>query len=238
MISVIIPTRNEDANLRRLLTQIAVEPDTHEVLVVDCGSADGTVAAARSAGARLVSAAEGRGIQLAAGAAAARGDVLLFLHADSRFPAGGLAAIRKTLDDRPGLVGGNFRLNFDGGDRFSRGLTLFYRWMRRRGRYYGDSGIFVRRGVYDRLGGIRPIALMEDYDFSRRLERAGPTCCIDEPPLTTSSRRFAGRRPVAIVAGWLVIHALYHLGVSPGRLARLYDRWRRSAPTRGISARR
>lgn len=238
MISVIIPTRNEDANLRRLLAQIAAEPDAHEVVVVDCGSGDETVAVAREAGARLIRAAEGRGIQLAAGAEAAGGDVLLFLHADSRFPAGGLAAIRRALNDRSMPIGGNFRLNFDGGDRFSRALTRFYRWMRRRGRYYGDSGIFVRHDVYDRLGGIRPIALMEDYDFTRRLERAGPTCCIDEPPLTTSSRRFAGRHPVAIVAGWIAIHALYHFGVSPARLARLYDRWRRPTPTRAISARR
>ena len=64
---------------------------------------------------------------------------------------------------------------------------------------------------------------MEDYDFSRRLERSGPTCCIEEPALVTSGRRFEGRRPLAIVAGWLVIHALFHLGVSPERLARLYN---------------
>jgi hypothetical protein len=70
---------------------------------------------------------------------------------------------------------------------------------------------------------MQPIALMEDYDFVRRLERAGPTICIDDPPLVTSSRRFTGRSPVAIVAGWLRIHALFHLGVSPDRLARIYD---------------
>lgn len=100
---------------------------------------------------------------------------------------------------------------------------------RAHGLYYGDSGIFVRRRVYRALGGMRPIALMEDYDFSRRLERAGPTCCIAEPPLTTSSRRFQRRRPLAIFFGWLAIHLLYHLGFPPERLARLY-RSRRHAP--------
>src|SRR3546814_13941794 len=88
--------------------------------------------------------------------------------------------------------------------------------------YYGDSAVFVRRAVYDALGGIRPIALMEDYDFVRRLEKAARTCCIVEPPLITSARRFAGRQPAAIVAGWVAIPALFHLGVSPGRLVRLY----------------
>ena len=86
----------------------------------------------------------------------------------------------------------------------------------------------MRRAVYNRIGGMRAIALMEDYDFVRRLERAGPTICIDQPALVTSSRRFAGRAPVAIVAGWLEIHALFHLGVSPDRLARIYDGARRA----------
>ena len=88
--------------------------------------------------------------------------------------------------------------------------------------YYGDSGIFVRRDIYERIGGIRPIALMEDYDFVRRLEKVGPTLCIDDPPLITSSRKFQGRRRFAIVTGWIWIHALWYLGVSPDRLARMY----------------
>ncbi|MEE8225733.1 MAG: hypothetical protein V3R30_02845, partial [Kiloniellales bacterium] len=90
--------------------------------------------------------------------------------------------------------------------------------------YYGDSGVFVRRDVYDALGGVRPIALMEDFDFTRRLERFGETCCIDEPPLITSSRRFEGRHPIQIVWGWLKIHALFYLNVSPNLLARMYYR--------------
>ena len=66
------------------------------------------------------------------------------------------------------------------------------------------------------------MALMEDYHFTRRLEQAGPTICVRDPPLTTSSRKFAGRNPAAIVLGWLWIHLLYHLGVAPERLARIY----------------
>ena len=163
-----------------------------------------------------------RSQQIAAGATAASGDILFFLHADSRLPGGALAAIRGACAERPGAQGGSFRLLFDGGTGFDSWLNGFYGFIRSRGCYYGDSGIFVRRDAYRRLGGFRPIALMEDYDFVRRLEKSGPTICIENPPLVTSSRKFRGRHPVAIVAGWLWLHALWHLGVSPDRLARIY----------------
>ncbi len=227
MISVIIPTLNEARNLPGLLKALQGETLAHEVLVVDAYSLDGTAAQARDMGARVVMSDPGRGRQLHKGARHARGGILLFLHADSAFPRGGLAAIDRALAARPNAPGGNFRLLFDGDDGFSRWLEVFYAWIRARGVYYGDSGIFVRRDVYQDLGGISPVALMEDYDFVRRLERAGETLCIGDPPLITSSRRFRGRRPAMIVMGWLWIHALFLLGVSPDRLARLYDSERR-----------
>jgi rSAM/selenodomain-associated transferase 2 len=225
MISVVIPTLNEAARLPRLLGRLAAEPTPHEVVVVDGGSDDATVFAAHAAEARVLCA--GPGQQLAAGADAASGDTLLFLHADSRFPAGGLARIEATLARHPDCPGGNFRLIFDGDTPFSRWLTGFYARIRAHGLYYGDSGVFVRRRVYDEIGGMRPIEVMEDYDFTRRLERRGQTRTIEEPPLVTSSRRFEGRRPFAIVVGWLEIHALYHLGVPPRLLARRYEAQRR-----------
>ena len=88
--------------------------------------------------------------------------------------------------------------------------------------YYGDSVIFVRRTVLEAIGGIRPIALMEDYDLVRRLERHGGTVCIENPPVITSSRRFEGRRPWRIFCQWVLLHALYYARVSPDTLARLY----------------
>ena len=123
--------------------------------------------------------------------------------------------------------GAGWRLLFDGQDGFSCWLTGFYALIRRLGFWYGDSGIFIRRAVFDTIGGVRPIALMEDYDLVRRLRRAGPTTCLAEPPLVTSSRRFAGRRPPAIVLGWVRIHLLYWLGADPAWLAQLYDSERR-----------
>jgi rSAM/selenodomain-associated transferase 2 len=237
VISIVVPTLNEAERLPRLLAGLAAERPVPEIIVVDGGSDDGTDRVARRAGARLIRSAPGRGQQLAAGAAVARGDVLLFLHADCLFPAGGLVRIEQVLSRSPELIGGNFRLLFDGDTGFSRWLTGFYARIRARGLYYGDSAVFVRAECYRAIGGFRPIELMEDYDFNRRLERAGPTCCIDRPPLVTSSRRFAGRRPVAIVYGWLKIHALYHLGVSPRRLAALYDSSRRRAAYKGQTRR-
>jgi rSAM/selenodomain-associated transferase 2 len=232
VISVVIPTLNEAHRLPDLLRALRGEPVAVETVVVDGGSVDGTTEAAHEAGATLVlSAPRGRGQQIAAGVAAAHGDVLLFLHADSALPPGGLVALDRLLHDRPEVVGGNFRLLFDGEDGFSRWLTGFYACIRRLGFYYGDSGIFVRRAVLERIGGVRPIALMEDYDLVRRMRLAGATACLAEPPLVTSSRRFEGRRPPAIVLGWMRIHLLYWLGADPGRLALLYDSERhRAAP--------
>ncbi len=226
-ISVIIPTLNEAQSLPTLLAGLQRQVDLAECIVADGGSRDGTAALARRSGARVVRCRRGRGAQLDAGAREASGDVLLFLHADSIVPAGALARIGEILAARPAVMGGNFRLLFDGDDAFSRWLDGFYRWIRERGFYYGDSGIFVRREAYRALGGYRPIALMEDYDFTRRLEEFGETCCIEDPPLVTSSRRFRGRRPAAIVGGWLFLHGLYHMGVPAHWLARLYDSERR-----------
>ena len=227
LISVIIPTYNESGRLMPLLRALADQTEPHEVIVVDGGSHDTTLELAEGAGVICIRSEKGRGHQLRAGVAKASGDVLLFLHADSGFPKDGLAAIRRHLSRDEHAIGGNFRLLFDGDTGFSRWLSGFYAWIRRHGFYYGDSAIFVRREVYHAVGEIRPIALMEDYDLVRRLERhgrrhRGEMICIDDPPLVTSSRKFEDRSAVSIVWGWLVIHALFYIGVSPDRLARIY----------------
>jgi rSAM/selenodomain-associated transferase 2 len=222
LISVVIPTLNEATRIGSILDQIAADGSaSYEIVVADGGSTDRTVAIARSRNTRVVSSPPGRGHQIAAGAVVAAGDILWFVHADSKVAPGSLAEIRRTIGEG-GKTGGNFRVVFDGTDGFADWLTGFYAWFRRRGLYYGDSGVFIRRDVYDAIGGMHPMALMEDYDFTRRMERFGDTCCIDAPPIVTSSRKFHGRKPIGIVLGWIKIHALYSLGVSPDRLARMY----------------
>ena len=222
MISVIIPVHNEAGRLEELIGGLRAETTAHEIIVVDGASQDGSADLARSLGATVLASGGGRGGQLAAGASQASGDVILFLHADTGFPQDGLALIEAKLADGK-FGGGNFAIRFEGTRLFIRVLNRFYAWFRRYGLYYGDSAIFVRREVLDAIGGIRPLALMEDYDLSRRLEKAGATVCIQEKPVFTSSRRFEGRSAIAIVWEWLYIHALYHLGVAPERLARIYD---------------
>jgi glycosyltransferase involved in cell wall biosynthesis len=165
VISVIIPTLDEADNLPRLLAALRNHPAKHEIIVVDGGSRDGTFEIALAHRINALHARPGPGGQLCAGALQARGDVLLFLHADSIFPKGGLQRIEESLAGDPRLVGGNFRLVFDGASRFSKWLTCFYAQIRWLGFYYGDSGIFVRRRVYNNVGGFRPIALMVDWDF-------------------------------------------------------------------------
>lgn len=240
-VSVIVPTLNEAGRLPALIAVLGHERQLREIIVVDGGSTDGTREVAEKLGARVLLSERSRGRQLRTGAATASGEILLFLHADSVFPPGGLGAITAILDREPRVPGGNFCLVFDGGTRFARGLTVFYAGIRRFGLYYGDSGIFARRTAYDAIGGMRPIPLMEDYDFACRLERVGPTRRIEAPALVTSSRKFAGRRAVAIVSGWVWIHFAFWLGVSPDLLARFYYSSRprriRQSATGGIAGR-
>lgn len=222
-IGVVIPTLNEAPRLPARIAELRADPSVADIVVVDGGSTDDTVEIARGRGVKVLSCDPGRGRQLALGAGHVAGDVLLFLHADTQFAAGAGAAVVAALEHDEHAVGGNFRLRFDGGDAFSRWLDGFYAFIRHAGLYYGDSAIFVRRRVYDAVGAIRPIALMEDYDFVRRMAKAGRTLNICEPTLWTSSRRFRGRKPAEIVWGWVKIHLLYWIGWSPDRLAQMYD---------------
>jgi rSAM/selenodomain-associated transferase 2 len=234
MISIIIPTLNEERSLPSLLNAIGQQGADYEVIVVDGGSQDRTLDIARDHEVRTLVSPPGRGAAMCIGASASRGEVLLFLHADSTLQSGALDRISEVLSADASIIGGNFRLVFDAGTRFSRWLTRFCAVIRMLGHYYGDSGIFVRRSVYDTLGGFRPMPVMEDWEFVRRLERFGLTTCIKDPPLITSSRRFEGRRAVEIIYGWVRLHVLFWLGVSPDRLAEIYKTHTPSPTDQGV----
>lgn len=227
MISVIIPTLNEAENLPRLLSVLHQQRDADvEIIIADGGSQDITTRIAQQHGCKVVTTTPGRGQQLSAGIEIASGEILLFLHADSVFPATALKAINRHLQQNPNLIGGNFHLTFDGQDNFSIWLNSFYAKIRKRGFYYGDSGIFIRSEICKKIGGIKPISLMEDYNLVRRMEKYGQTCCINDPGLVTSSRRFYGRRKYSIILVWVKIHLLFYLGLCPERLARIYNSFR------------
>jgi rSAM/selenodomain-associated transferase 2 len=222
LVSVCVPTRDEAGAIEALLDHLAALPGRWELLVADGGSTDGTLAVAgrHRSTPLLLSAGGGRATQLNAAAALATGELLVFLHADSRLPPDAYAQLTQTR-----AQGGNFALRFDGTDRFSRLLGAVYAFQRRAGLYYGDSTVWCARGLFAELGGYREIAIMDDYDFVRRLERATVTACLPGPA-TTSSRRWLALGVPRTFFAWTVIRWLYLAGVSPARLARLYARVR------------
>ncbi len=227
LVSVVIPARDEARELPVLLDHLAALPGRFEVVLADCGSVDATrtIAAQHPVGAKVVETPGGRAVALNAAARVSTGDLILFLHADSRLPQGAYATLVATMRGRPAVVGGNFALRFDGGDRFSSLLGAVYAVQRRLGVYYGDSSIWVRRETFERLGGYRELPIMDDYDFVRRLERLGPTACLPVGALT-SSRRWRALGIPRTVLSWVLIRWLFIAGVDPARLARLYPRVR------------
>ncbi len=216
-ISTIIPTLNEARNLKPLLERLAATPGIHEVLVVDGGSTDGTQRLAHRR-ARLTVSEPGRGPQLRAGAREAAGDVLFFLHADVSPPPDVAAQIERAVN--VGYIGGNFRLRYPDGGILGRWLEFLAPAYRRLGRYYGDSGLFVRRDTYEAFGGFPAIPVMEDIEFVRRMERYGKTTYLPGP-ITSSARRWEGRALRTLLL-WGGMQAAYALGISPWKLDRFY----------------
>ncbi len=218
-ISVIIPVLNESACLARTLAALQALPGDLEILVVDGGSADDTVAIARRMGVTVASAPKGRASQMNHGASLARGDVLLFLHADTLLPAGAHALITEALA-RPEIAGGCFRLSFDHRHWFldfccfmSRySFPLFH---------FGDSTFFLRATVFARLQGFRPQPLMEDLDLWLRLWRMEKVKVL-RGQVVTSARRFRDEGVMRRQLQNFALTLLYIAGVKPRTLARFY----------------
>jgi rSAM/selenodomain-associated transferase 2 len=168
-LSVVIPALNAEASLAATLTSAA---EADEVIVADGGSADATVTIAASAAARVVAAPRGRGTQLAAGAAAATGDWLLFLHADTVLPQGWRAVADGFAARHPDRAA-YFRLRLDDAAPAARRIERAAAWRARvLGLPYGDQGLLIAAALYRALGGYRALPLMEDVDLARRLGRS------------------------------------------------------------------
>lgn len=218
-ISIIIPTFNEATTICDLAASLAGLRGEFEVVVADGGSTDETVRLAHECGWRVIEAPRGRGQQMNAGAELATGDVLLFLHADTRLPDDALKLIEETLHDAK-VCGGNFSLVFDGGTREARWLKKLYPFLRLGGMCYGDSAIFIRRSVFEALGGYRDYPIFEDCDLYWRMRRTGKFVRLPVAA-TTSARRFEGRF-VRTFALWVMMQILYWLGADPNWLGRMY----------------
>jgi len=221
-VSVIVPALNEAQQLPATL-EAAAAGNPFEILVADGGSKDETPCLARSRRATLVRAVPGRARQMNAAAAVARGEVLLFLHADTWLPPGYCEAVLAALR-RPDTVGGAFRFAIR--DRFpARQMVEIMANLRSRlfRMPYGDQALFVRRWAFEKLGGFPEIDIMEDYEFVRRLRDLGRLQMLQAPALTSGRRwQRLGFFRTTLLNKLMILG--YRSGVSPARLAALYHR--------------
>ncbi|HEX5415454.1 MAG TPA: glycosyltransferase family 2 protein [Chloroflexota bacterium] len=232
MISAIIPTLNEESIIDPAVRALLDDPTECEVLVVDGGSRDRTAQIVRAFGppVRLVEqTSRGRGAAYNQAAALARGETLMFLHADSRLPPAGLGLIDAALR-APAVVGGGFLPRFADTEAGSAPLTLrlierawrarttAFRW------FAGDQAPFVRRAAFVSCGGYPEIRLAEDWAFARRLRALGQLVVIDQPVRVSARRHLSnGVLKTLLVTG--SIEVMFRAGVEPAFLAWWYRRW-------------
>ncbi|OFZ86679.1 MAG: glycosyl transferase [Betaproteobacteria bacterium RBG_16_66_20] len=216
-LSIVIPTLNEAAGIARTLEALApLRANGHEVIVADGGSEDGTRELAAALADRVIAAARGRARQMNAGAAAAAGDALLFLHADTRLPPRADQAVIEALRDR---AWGRFDVRIDGRSPLLAVVAFFMnlrsRWS---GIATGDQAIFARRESFP---GFPEIALMEDVAFSKAMKRQSPPACLRDKAVT-SGRRWERRGVLRTMLLMWQLRLAYFLGTSPDELARRY----------------
>ena len=220
-ISIIVPVLGEAASIATTLASLRPWREAgHELIVVDGGSTDATVVLARPWADAVIDAPRGRARQMNAGAARAQGDALLFLHADTRLPAGAITAVHHAL--AAGALWGRFDVEIDGRSPW---LPVVAWFMNRRSRWTGiatgDQAMFVQRSAFEVAGGFPDQPLMEDVELSHRLRRQGPPACLSLRAVT-SGRRWDERGALRTIVLMWRLRLLYSLGAPAQRLARLY----------------
>lgn len=223
MLSIVIPALQAETTLQATLECCVQAPAPRDIIVADGGSVDDTKGLALSYGARVVSAPPGRGTQLAEGAAAATGDWLLFLHADTRLGEGWQDCIRAFMDGAHfQQKAGVFRFCLDDPNPAARRIERLANWRTRSlGLPYGDQGLLISRSLYDSLGGFHHLPLMEDVNLACRIGKNN-LVVLEADAITSAARYQQGgywQRPVRNVT----LLMLYFLGVPPRILARMYE---------------
>lgn len=221
-ISVIIPALNEAGRIGAAIAS-AQSPSTTEIIVVDGGSHDATLDVAVEYGAKPILTERGRARQMNAGAAAAVGDTLLFLHADTRLPDRFDEWVGEALAE-PETVAGAFRLNIDSTVRGVRFIERLINWRSSRLKMpYGDQAIFLSRGLFREAGGFPDIPIMEDFELVSKLRKRGRIRIVPAS-VNTSGRRWDDLGVLRTTLINQAIIAAYAAGVSPSRIARWYAR--------------
>lgn len=221
-ISIIIPVINEANQVSQAIVR-AWKAGADEVIVADGGSSDATAEIAAQADCQVIRSESGRGVQMNAGASHARGDVLLFLHADNGLAESVCEQIRVELPDS-GCRFGAFEQRIENDRRIyrwiERGNALRVRWQ---GLIYGDQAFFIKRNLFQSVGGFPEICLMEDFAFSQKLKSVGKPLLLPGPTLV-NARRWEGSGPVRqTIRNWWLATA-YRLGATPEWIARRYRR--------------
>jgi len=218
-VTVIIPTLDEGSVIERTLARLSEIPGL-EIIVVDGGSSDQTIKVSRPH-AQVMTAHPGRAHQMNEGARHAKGDILLFLHADYIISEEGVEDRLRALED-PEVVGGAFRLEIDSPKWMLRAIARLANWRTRMTRVpYGDQGLFVRASVFKELGGYPTLPLMEDLELSRRLKRKGRVVILRES-IRTSSRRWDKEGIAYVTLRNQLLVLFYFLGVPVSLLASWY----------------
>jgi rSAM/selenodomain-associated transferase 2 len=220
-LSIVMPVLDEAAEIEAALSALApYRRRGVEVIVVDGGSSDGTAERARVLADRVIAAARGRSLQMNAGAAAARGDVLLFLHADTQLPENADGLVLDGLA-RSGRAWGRFDVRIDGGGFLRVVAIMMNTRSRATGIATGDQALFVTAAAFEAAGGFPPIALMEDVALSTRLKRIGRPCAL-RARVTTSARRWRRHGTLRTVLLMWRLRLRFFLGADPAKLARAY----------------
>jgi rSAM/selenodomain-associated transferase 2 len=220
-LSIVMPVLDEAAEIEAAVAALApYRRRGIEVIVADGGSRDGTGDLAHLLADRVLIAPPGRAVQMNAGAADARGDVLLFLHADTRLPADADRLLLEGLA-RSGRVWGRFDVRIDGGGLLGLISTTMNWRSRITGIATGDQAMFITRAAFDAIGGFPEIALMEDVTMSARLKRIGKPCAL-RTRVTTSPRRWRKHGTLRTVFLMWRLRLRFFLGADPAKLARAY----------------
>lgn len=219
-LSIVIPTFNEEISLGQTLESLKIFGENIEIIVVDGGSADATISVAEKYGVKILHSPRGRGTQLQIGGNAASGDVMWFLHADT-IPSKDCVRQMTNALKNTNVAGGNFTIRFDGDETAAKFLTWLYPNLRKINLIYGDSAIFVRREIYEKVGGYESYPIFEDLDFVRKLSKEGEIITLPGS-VTTSSRRFADGKFIFTFLRWTILQMLFWLGVSPHKLVKIY----------------